>query len=169
MNSTTITMPHIPYQNGITERKNRTLVECAHNMIQGKNFSIGFWVEAINIIVYLKNRIPTKKLDLQTHFEVFHGYKTEVNHSRVFGCKDFAHFPKHDRRKLDAKSIECIFVGYCNDNKAYKLFHPSSHKLIASRDVVFHENAYKNDKMNDYKIFNDNVRIDKLIPRVKVQ
>ena len=129
-------------------------------MLQGKNISNGFWAEAINIVVYLKNRSPTKNLDLQTPFEVDHYYKLEVDHLRVFGCKAFAHIPKYERRKLDAKSIECIFVGYCTDQKAYKLFHPISHKLIASRDVVFHENAdHKNDRLNDsdvWKNFSDN-------------
>ena len=86
----------------------------------------------------------------------------------MFGCKTFSHIPKDARRKLDVKSIECIFVGYCID-KEYKLFHPNSHKIIASIYVVFHENANKNDKMNDtdvWHIFNDNdnrVKIDAIV------
>ena len=88
------------------------MVECARNMLQGKNISNGFWAKAINTVVYLKKRILAKKLDLQTPFEVYHCYKPEVDHLRVFGCKAFAHIPKYERRKLDAKSIECIFVGY---------------------------------------------------------
>ena len=66
-------MPHTPQQNGVVERKNRKLVECACNILQGKNISNGFLVEAINTTVYLKNMSPTKSLDLQTPFEVFHG------------------------------------------------------------------------------------------------
>ena len=58
------TIPYTPQQNGVSKRNNRTLVECARSMLQGKNISNGFLVEAINTIVYLKNRIPTKKLDL---------------------------------------------------------------------------------------------------------
>jgi transposase InsO family protein len=163
------TVPHTPQQNGVAERKNKTLVESARSMLQGKNISNGFWVEAINIVVYLKNRSPTKILDLQTPFEVFHGYKPEVSHLRVFGCNVFAHVPKYERRKLDAKSVKCIFVGYCTDKKAYKLFDPSSHKLIASRDVVFHENADKGDKMNDTDVWHssndidDHVKIDAMV------
>ena len=71
-------MPHTPQQNGVAERKNKTLVECARNMMKGKNISNGFWVEAINTTVYLKNRSPTKILDLKTPFEVFYGYKPQV-------------------------------------------------------------------------------------------
>jgi len=118
-------------------------------MLQGKNIYNGFWAKTINTTVYLKNRSQTKRLEVQTFFEVFHGYKPEVNHLRVFGCKAFAYVPKDERRKLDEKSIERIFVGYCTNKKSYKLFHPSSHKLIASRDVVFHENA---DEVDNYDV-----------------
>ena len=142
------------------------MVECAYSMLQGKNISKGFCAEAINTAVYLKNISPSKSLDLQTPFEVFHGYKLQASHLRVFGCKDFAHVPKDERRKHDAKSIKSLFIGYCIDKKAYKLFDPSSYKLLASRDVVFHENVDKSDKMNDigvWHISNDNdnhVKID---------
>ena len=54
-------MTKIPQQNGVAERKNRTLVECACNMLQGKNIPNGFWDEAMNIVVYLNNISPTKK------------------------------------------------------------------------------------------------------------
>ena len=74
------TVTDTPQQNGVAERKNRTLVECAHNMLQGKNISNGFWGKEINNVVYLKNRSPAKKLEIQTPFEVFYGYKPEISH-----------------------------------------------------------------------------------------
>ena len=70
---------------------------------------------------------------------------------------------------MDAKSIECVFVGYCDDHKAYKLFHPSSHRLIASRDVVFHENTNISNRLNNYdeeQISDDNVKIDTIVQKV---
>ena len=87
----TVTDTH--QQNGVAKRRNRTLVECARSMLQGKKKSNGFWDEAINTDVYLKNRSPTKKLELQTPFEVFHGYKPEISHLRIFGSRDFAYIP----------------------------------------------------------------------------
>ena len=71
---------------------------------------------------------------------------------------------------MDAKSIECVFVGYYDDHKAYKLFHLSSHKLITSRDVVFHENTDISNKMNNVdeeRIPDDNVKIDKIVQKVQ--
>jgi hypothetical protein len=82
---------HTPQKNGVAQRKNMTLVECARNMLKGKNISNVFWAEAINIVVYLKNRSPTKIRDLKTPFEVLYGYKPEVGHLRIFGSKVFAH------------------------------------------------------------------------------
>jgi hypothetical protein len=107
---------------------------------------------------------PSKRLDFQTLFEVFQ------NPFEMFGCKAFAHIPKDERIKLDAKSIKCIFIGYYPNKKSYKLFDPSSHKLFASKDVVFHENVDKIDKMNDtgiWHIFRDNDNYVKIEAVVK--
>ena len=86
-------------------------MECARSTMKGKNITNGFWDEAISTVVYLKNRKPTKSLSHNTPFEDLYGYKPEVGHLRVFGSKESAHIPKYDRRKLDAKSIKCIFIG----------------------------------------------------------
>ena len=58
---------------------------------------------------------------------------------RVFGCVAYAHVPDQLRRKLDSKGEKCVFVGYCDESKAYKLYNPSTKKLIVSRDVQFIE------------------------------
>jgi transposase InsO family protein len=148
------TVPHTPQQNGVAERKNRTLVECARSIIKGKNISNGFWAEAISTTVYLKNRSATKILENKTPFESFYGYKPEVSHLRIFGSKAFSHIPKEDRRKLDAKAIKCIFIGYCTKYKAYKMFDPNNHKVFASRDVLFHENVDEVRKAYDCDVWN---------------
>jgi hypothetical protein len=108
-------------------------------MMKGKNLSNAFWAEAINTVVYLKNRSPTRCLDNVTPFNALYGSKLAVNNLKVFGCKDFAHIPKEDRRKLDVKSTKCIFSGYCSEFKAYKLFDPATHKVFANRDVLFND------------------------------
>ena len=78
-----------------------------------------------------------------------------MNHLRALGCKPFAHVPKDERRKLDAKSIKCTFIGYYDDQKAHMLFDPTSHRFLASRDVVFHENVDEGDKMNSTDVWHD--------------
>jgi len=108
-------------------------------MLKDKNLTNGFWVEAINIVVYLKNRSPTKIIDYKTPFEVSFGVKPRVSHLRSFGCQAFVHVPKENRKKLDSKAIKCTSIGYCSEYRAYKLFDPSTHKVFVSRYVVFHE------------------------------
>ena len=120
-------------------------------MMKGKNLSNGFWTKAIIIAVYLKNRIRTKCLDLKTPIEALYGFKLVVHHLRVFGSRAFAHIPKENRMKLDAKSIKCIFVGYCPDFEAYKMLNKSTHKVFTSRDVIFHEHVDEGNKDRNYE------------------
>ena len=125
-------------------------MECARSMLKGKNISNGFWAEAVNIVVYLKNRSPTRSLEFKTPFEALYGYKPAVKHLRIFGCKAFSHIPKEDRKKLDSKAIIRTFIGYCSQYKAYRLFNPSTHKNFVSIDVIFHERDHEEfDKHNE--------------------
>eukprot|EP00253_Pinus_taeda_P005708 PITA_05708 len=101
------TVPHTPQQSGVAESKNKTLVECARNILIGKNLSNGFSVGAINTALYLNNRSPTRSLDLKTPFEALFGYMPTINHLRGFGSKAVAHVAKEDRKKLDSKAIKC--------------------------------------------------------------
>jgi hypothetical protein len=70
--------------------------------------------------------------------KIFFGDKPFVNHLKIFRCKTFSHIPKEITIKLDAKSVKCIFIGYCYDHKAYKMYDPATHQLFTRRDVIFH-------------------------------
>jgi hypothetical protein len=108
-------------------------------MIKCKNISNNFWVQAISTVVYLKNRRPTTCFDHKTLFESLYDSKPIVNNLRIFWYKNFSHIPKENKKKLDDKSIKCIFIGYCSEFKEYKLFDPSTHKVFGGRDLIFHE------------------------------
>jgi hypothetical protein len=71
--------------------------------------------------------------------EAWSGYKPSVAHLRIFGCVAYAQVPKAKRRKLDDRGEKCIFVGYSEESKAYKLYNPLTNKVMVSRDVVFSE------------------------------
>jgi hypothetical protein len=120
-------------------------------MMKGYYLLIAFWVEAINNVAYLENRRPTRCLDNITPFEALYGSKPTIHNLKVFGCKDFAHIPKENRKKLDAKGIKCIFIGYCSEFKKLKLFNPSTHKVFASRYVLFHEKEAGNHDINNHE------------------
>ena len=58
----------------------------------------------------------------------------------MFGCEAWAHIPDEKRKALQPKSEKCIFVGYSEDVKGYRLIQPHSHDIIIRRDVKFDEN-----------------------------
>ena len=77
-----------------------------------------------------------------TPYQHFHGTKPNVSNLRVFGCTAYMHVPKETRRKWDAKSIKCIFVGYCIGRKGYRLWDSESKEIHLSRDVTFFEHDF---------------------------
>ncbi|BBG97058.1 hypothetical protein Prudu_006062 [Prunus dulcis] len=136
-----LTTPYTPQQNGVAERKNRTIVEMAKCLMLEKKIPFDFWAEAVNISVYILNRCPTKALSKKTPFEAYSGRKPGVKHLKVFGSLCYAHVPKQQRQKLDLASKRCIFLGYGSCEKGYRLFNIETEKVIVSRDVIFSENV----------------------------
>ncbi len=110
-------------------------------MILAQGLGLEFWGEAVNTTMYIKNRCPTKVLDFKTPQEAWSGRKPDVSHLRVFGCKVFAHVPDEKRTKLESKSMPCVFLGYHEGTKAYRLMCVETKRIIKSRDVVFIEGS----------------------------
>jgi hypothetical protein len=133
------TAPYSPEQNGVAERANRTIVEHARSMIHAKDLGYEYWGEAVATATYLKNRSPTRAVPSSTPEEAWTGNKPSVAHLRVFGCTAYAHVPKERRTKLDSKTTKCIFLGYYEGSKAYRLYDPETKKVVKSRDVIFVE------------------------------
>uniref|UniRef100_A0A5B7C2K8 Putative polyprotein n=1 Tax=Davidia involucrata TaxID=16924 RepID=A0A5B7C2K8_DAVIN len=117
-----LTTSYSPQQNGISESKNRTIVEMACSMLKGKNLTKVFWAEAVSCAVYILNRCPTKSVLDMTPEEAWSSYKPNVEVLGVFGCVAYAHVPAEKRKKFDGKGEKCIFIGYNDRTKGYKLF-----------------------------------------------
>lgn len=134
-----LTVPKTPEQNGIAERMNRTLVEAVRSMLSDAQLPKRFWAETLSTAVFLRNRSPTSAVQGKTPFEAWTNEKPNVNHLRVFGCLCFAHIPKDERKKLDAKSKRCILLGYGFETKGYRLYDVERERVFFSRNVVFDE------------------------------
>ena len=106
------TNPYTPQQNGVAERKNRTLVESARSMLQTAKLPNSFWGEAVATVCYLQNRSYSKSVLSKTPYEVWTGNKPDISHLRVFGCPAYVHIPDEKRKKLEPKSMKCLFIGY---------------------------------------------------------
>uniref|UniRef100_A0A251SKN6 Putative zinc finger, CCHC-type n=1 Tax=Helianthus annuus TaxID=4232 RepID=A0A251SKN6_HELAN len=135
-----LTNSYSPQQNGVAERKNRTLMELSRSMMNAKELPTCYWAEAVACATYILNRTVTKTRPNITPYEAWNGNKPNVEHLKVFGCLAYVHIPKQRRDKLDKKTEKTVFVGYSENSKGYKLYNPQSNKIIISRDVVFDEN-----------------------------
>eukprot|EP00253_Pinus_taeda_P007140 PITA_07140 len=114
-------------------------MERARSTLSGVGLGQEFWVEAVDTTCYLVNRSPSSALEDKTPQEVWTGKKPSLSHLRVFGCDAYAHVPKVKRTKLDSKYEKCIFIGYKDGLKGYKVWNTVTRKVVYSRDVVFRE------------------------------
>ena len=78
-------MPDSPNQNGIAERRNQTLLDMVHSMLNNSNLPKSLWAEVLKTIVYILNRIPTKAIP-KTPFELFKGWISSLKHMWIWGC-----------------------------------------------------------------------------------
>jgi transposase InsO family protein len=136
-----LSTPYTPQQNGVAERANRTIVEMARSMLHHQNLNKNLWAEAVVTAVYTRNRCPTNALVGKTPEEAWSGKRPTITHMRVFGCIAYAKVPDEKRTKLDAKGTKCLFLGYCEGTKAYRLMCLETKKILKCRDVVFAEEA----------------------------
>ena len=142
------TMAHTSKQNGVAERQNRTLVETVRAFLYDGNDKPdrSLWGEAFMTANYIKNRMPSRVIGMQTPHEVFFGHKAGIDHLRVWGADCVVHLPDATRDKLEKRGIHGIFVGYGTEHKGYRIAVPNgkgSIKIINSRDVDFLEESPK--------------------------
>jgi hypothetical protein len=133
------TVPYTPQQNGVVEWKNRSLKEMASCMLHAKSLPQRLWAEALNCATYIQNRYPHRSVKDYTPYEAWSGLKPEVTHFHIFGSRAWAQIPSENRKALDPQSPECIFFGYPDGVKGYRLIDISSDRLIIERSVQFKE------------------------------
>ena len=85
---------YTPEQNGVAERKNRTIVEATCAMLCDQGLPKFLWGEVVNTVVYVQNRCQHSSLDSKNPEEVFSRKKRNVSHFRFFGCPVYFHVPK---------------------------------------------------------------------------
>jgi len=128
-------------QNGVAERKNRTILDLVRTMLKSNNVPKEFWAKVVQCAIYVKNRCPYAKLNEKTPQEVWSGRKLSVSHLKVFGSIAYGHVPAQQKNKLEDRSKKYMFIGYDEKTKAYRLFNPITKKVIMSRDVQVDEES----------------------------
>lgn len=134
------TVAYTPQQNGVAERMNRTLLERTRAMLATAGLEKQFWAEAVKTACYVINRSPSTAIDLKTPMEMWTGKPANYSYLHIFGSPAYVMYNTQEKSKLDPKSRECIFLGYTDGVKGYRLWDPTSRKVVISRDVVFVEN-----------------------------
>ena len=133
------TMPESPEQNGVVERRNRTLMEMVRSMISRTNLPGFLWGEALKTVLYILNRVPTKAVPL-TPFELWTGRKPSLNHLMVWGCPAEVKLYNPTLSKLDSRTTRCYFVSYLEHSKGYRFYNPNGGtRIVESQTTKFLE------------------------------
>ncbi len=135
-----LTIAYTPQQNGVAERMNRTLLNMFRSMLHSKSLDKRLWAEALDAVVYIRNRVPSHSLPSdQTPHGIWIGSKPDLSHLRIFGSKCWYIVPRTKLQKLDSRARPAIMIGYAKQSKGYKLWDTELQKAVISRDVQFDE------------------------------
>ena len=130
-------IPYNPHKNGVVEHMNRTLLNMVRSMMFFKNVKLMFLGEVVLCVVYIQNQCPSTTINNKSPYEMWHTCLPTIQHFRVFGSTCYALIHKQQHNKLDGKSHKCIFLGYSNTSRAYRLYNEDTKRFIVSRDVYF--------------------------------
>ena len=113
------TAPYTPQQNGVAERKNRTLKEMINSMLNSSGLPHNLWGEALLTANFILNRIPFKNSN-KSPYEVWKGRLPSYKMIKIWGCLAKVLIPLPKRTKLGPKTIDCVFIGFANASAAYR-------------------------------------------------
>ncbi|GJS33145.1 putative ribonuclease H-like domain-containing protein [Tanacetum coccineum] len=127
-------------QNGVAERRNRTLIEAARTMLADFKLPTTFWAQAVSTACYVQNRVLVVKPHNKTPYELFRGFKPALCFMRPFGCHVTILNTLDNLGKFDGKSDEGFFVGYFLSSKAFRVYNTRTRKVEENLHIGFLEN-----------------------------
>nr|GFB31690.1 retrovirus-related Pol polyprotein from transposon TNT 1-94 [Tanacetum cinerariifolium] len=129
-----------PQQNGVAERRNRTLIEAARTMLADAKLPVTFWAEAVNTACYVQNTVLVNKSQNKTLYELFNGRTPAIRFLKPFGCHVMILNTLDNLRKFEAKRDEGYFIGYSMSSKAFRMFNKRTKRVEENLHVEFLEN-----------------------------
>ena len=139
-----LSAPSTPQQNGVFERRNRTLLDMVRSMMSYASLPNSFWGFAVETAVYILNNVPSKSVS-ETPYELWTGHKASLRHFRIWGCP--AHVLVQNPKKLERRSKLCLFIGYPKETRGGLFYDPQDEKVIVSTNATFLEE----DHIRDHK------------------
>ncbi|KAL0279418.1 UNVERIFIED_CONTAM: hypothetical protein PYX00_000982 [Menopon gallinae] len=147
-----LSISYSPQQNGISERKNRTLLDMARCLLIQAGMKPSFWAEAVNTANYIRNRCPTSAQN-SSPYEIFFGKQPYLGHMKEFGCDVFVKNNAPNKDKFQPRAQKMIFVGYSSQSKGYRVYDPNKNKFEDVRDVYFREGRKRdNDEFENFYV-----------------
>nr|KAJ0192955.1 hypothetical protein LSAT_V11C800440770 [Lactuca sativa] len=140
--------PHTPQQNGVAERRNRTLIEAGRTLMIHAGLPMSFWAEAVNTTCFTQNRSLIHRIHKKTPYEMLKDRKPDVSFFHVFGCICYILNQCDPRSKFEPKADKGIFVGYSSISKAFRVFHVNRQCVEESIHVKFDEESYTDEKVS---------------------
>ncbi|TYK27941.1 gag/pol protein [Cucumis melo var. makuwa] len=139
-----LSAPGTPQQNGVSERRNRTLLDMVRSMMSYAQLSSSFWGYVVQTAVHILNNVPSKSVS-ETPFELWRGRKPSLSHFRIWGCP--AYVLVTNPKKLEPHSRLCQFFGYPKETRGGLFFDPQENRVFVSTNATFLEE----DQMRDHK------------------
>ncbi|GJU41322.1 retrovirus-related pol polyprotein from transposon TNT 1-94 [Tanacetum coccineum] len=133
------TVPRTPQQNGVVERRNRTLVEAARTMLIFSKAPMFLWAEAVATACYTQNRSLIHTHHDKTPYELVHNKKPDLTFFRVFGALCYPTNDREDLGKLQPTADIGIFVGYAPSKKGYRVYNKRTRRIMETIHVQFDE------------------------------
>ncbi|GJT05212.1 putative ribonuclease H-like domain-containing protein [Tanacetum coccineum] len=130
-----------PQQNGVAERKNRTLIEAARTMLVDSKLPTTFWAEAVNTACYVLNRVLVIKPHNKTPYELIRGRPPLIDFMKPFGCPVTILNTRDHLGKFEGKADEGYFVGYSVVSKAMRVFNKRTRIVEETLNIRFLENS----------------------------
>ncbi|KAJ9553326.1 hypothetical protein OSB04_017371 [Centaurea solstitialis] len=134
-----LTPPYTPQMNGVSERRNRTLLDMVRTMMCHSTLPMSFWGHALETAAHILNRAPTKSVE-KTPYELWKGKKPNISFLRIWGCEVYVKRPTSE--KLKPKSDKCFFVGYPRTTVGYYFYNPEENKVFVARNEKFLEEKF---------------------------
>ncbi|GJY05168.1 retrovirus-related pol polyprotein from transposon TNT 1-94 [Tanacetum coccineum] len=128
-------------ENGVAERRNKTLIKAVRTMLVDSKLPTTFWAEAVNIAFYVQNRVLVVKPHNKTPYELFHGRTPTLSFMRPFGCPVTILNTIDHLGKFDGKADEGFFVGYSLNSKAFRVFNSRTRIVEENLHIRFSEST----------------------------
>ncbi|GJR43554.1 putative ribonuclease H-like domain-containing protein [Tanacetum coccineum] len=130
-----------PQQNGVAERKNKTLIEAARTMLVDSKLPTTFWTEAVNTACYVLNRVLVIKPHNKIPYELIRGRPPLIDFMKPFGCPVTILNTRDHLGKFDGKADEGYFVRYSVVSKAMRVFNKRTRIVEETLNIRFLENT----------------------------